>query len=282
MSATVDAPAAFRSRRRLTPTGRPGLIGEAVEDIRFPTSPGPLPRQGRQQEERLRHPPRQRLVDSRSPPPDGGLHRPRVGDLPERAKPAIPLLSSAAILPWKWFSYGGERRHRVGGRRPKSGSSSKIKFPKIVLPVAAAVGGHRQLPSSASIPLFTLQLLFYSDQNSARSLAAYPGDRRRPVRVQASRPTIAVVVYINVFFRDIANVDAARPCRLWFYLSPALYPPPSYDPRSRARRARSGDSPLLAQSIWVPLFESYRAVIYNETDAGLDGAVSRCTCSSHP
>jgi ABC-type polysaccharide/polyol phosphate export permease len=62
-----------------------------------------------------------------------------------------------------------------------------------------------------------------------------------------------------VFFRDIANV-ARHGLRLWFYLSPALY---QLDDVAGKGNGLVGT--LMSFNPWTPLFESYRAVIYNGT-----------------
>jgi ABC-type polysaccharide/polyol phosphate export permease len=68
-----------------------------------------------------------------------------------------------------------------------------------------------------------------------------------------------VVGAVNVFFRDIANV-ARHGLRLWFYLSPALY---TYEDVANKGGGTLGK--LFSLNPWTPLFESYRAVIYNKT-----------------
>ncbi len=80
----------------------------------------------------------------------------------QRGGPDYPLFILAAILPWKWF----ESMH-PGLITSVSGAErlvEQIKFPKIVLPVAAVDGRDRQLRVGL-IPLFALMLVFYRDRS---------------------------------------------------------------------------------------------------------------------
>ncbi len=167
--------------------------------------------------------------------------------------PDYPLFVFAAILPWKWFS--SAVNDGITSVTSRERIIKQVKFPKIVLPVAATVGGIVNFVFGL-IPLFALMILFYSDRISAFVLLI---------------PVIAVVQFvftlgvaitvaaINVFFRDIANV-ARHGLRLWFYLSPALY-----DFSDVADRMDGLVGQILALNPWTPLFESYRAVIYDGT-----------------
>ncbi len=100
MATTAEA-RTFRAARR---PGAMELITSGFPGDLVPPAAHPLPRPRRPQEARLRHPPRQRLVDPRPAPPDGRLRRPRLGHLPDVKTDDYPLFVFAAILPWKWFS----------------------------------------------------------------------------------------------------------------------------------------------------------------------------------
>ena len=71
----------------------------------------------------------------------------RGGHLPgQHARlPAVHLLS--AILPWKWFTVEHQRRDRRRSSRQER-LIKQIQFPKIVLPVAATIGGRRRASRS--------------------------------------------------------------------------------------------------------------------------------------
>ena len=167
--------------------------------------------------------------------------------------PDYPLFVFAAILPWKWFS--SAVNDGITSVTSRERIIKQVKFPKIVLPVAATVGGIVNFVFGL-IPLFALMILFYPSRISAFVLLI---------------PVIAVVQFVftlgvaitvaavNVFFRDIANV-ARHGLRLWFYLSPALY-----DYSDVADRMDGLVGQILALNPWTPLFESYRAVIYDGT-----------------
>ena len=71
------------------------------------------------------------------------------------------------------------------------------------------------------IPLFAITLVFYDDQLSAVA-AADPGRRRRAARVLAGVRASSLSA-TNVFYRDVGNLSRHL-LRMWFYLSPALYP----------------------------------------------------------
>jgi lipopolysaccharide transport system permease protein len=168
-------------------------------------------------------------------------------------KPDYPLFVFSAILPWKWFT--SAINDGIVSVTAREKIIKQVKFPKIVLPVAATVGGIANF-AFGLIPLMGLMILFYSDRISPYLLLL---------------PVIAVVQFVfslacavlvsgvNVFFRDIANV-ARHLLRLWFYLSPALY---AY--HDVAGRAGGLVGKVMLLNPWTPLFESYRDVIYNET-----------------
>jgi ABC-type polysaccharide/polyol phosphate export permease len=168
-------------------------------------------------------------------------------------KPDYPLFVFAAILPWKWFS--SAVNDGITSVTSRERIIKQVKFPKIVLPVAAAVGGIVNF-AFGLIPLFGLMLLFYADRFSALVLLI---PVIAAVQFVFSLATAIIVSAINVFFRDIANV-ARHGLRLWFYLSPGLYAFSDVSGRMDGLVGR-----ILSLNPWTPLFESYRAVIYGET-----------------
>jgi lipopolysaccharide transport system permease protein len=169
------------------------------------------------------------------------------------SKPDYPLFVFCAILPWKWFS--SAVNDGILSVTSRERIIKQVKFPKIVLPFASTLGGIVNF-TFGLIPLLGLMLLFYSDRISPTLLLI-------PIIAAVQFVfSLAVAIFVsalNVFFRDIANV-ARHGLRLWFYLSPALY---SFDDV----RTRAGGlaGTLYSLNPWTPLFESYRAVIYNKT-----------------
>jgi ABC-type polysaccharide/polyol phosphate export permease len=167
--------------------------------------------------------------------------------------PDYPLFVFAAILPWKWFT--ASTNDGITSVTSREKIIKQVKFPKIVLPFAATLGGVVSF-GFGLIPLAGLMILFYSDRISGYLLLL---------------PLIAVVQFVfalalgvflagaNVFFRDLANV-ARHMLRLWFYLSPALY---------SADRYADIHNPILRTVLelnpWTILFGSYHNVIYNMT-----------------
>jgi ABC-type polysaccharide/polyol phosphate export permease len=168
-------------------------------------------------------------------------------------KPDYPLFVFSAILPWKWFS--SAVNDGISSVTSRDRIIKQVKFPKIVLPVSATVGGIANF-AFGMIPLLGLMILFYSDRISAYLLLI---PLIAAVQFVFSLAFAILVSGVNVFFRDIANV-ARHALRLWFYLSPALY---SY--HDVAGRLGGVVGKLQVLNPWTPLFESYRDVIYNGT-----------------
>jgi len=168
-------------------------------------------------------------------------------------KEAYPLSVFSAILPWKWFS--SAVNDGIMSVTTRERIIKQVKFPKIVLPVAATVGGIANF-AFGLIPLMGLMLLFYREKITWY-LVLIPAIAA--VQFVFSLACAILVSGINVFFRDIGNV-ARHALRLWFYLSPALY---AY--HDVAGRLGGLVGKLMLLNPWTPLFESYRDVIYTGT-----------------
>jgi ABC-type polysaccharide/polyol phosphate export permease len=133
----------------------------------------------------------------------------------------------------------------------------QVAFPKIILPVAASVGGVANF-AFGIIPLLGLMFVFYRER-IAWTLLLIP-----LIAIVQFAFTLGVAIVLgalNVFYRDVANV-ARHILRLWFYLSPALY---SLD----AIEGILAEQPLIriafALNPFTYLFEAYRDVIYDGT-----------------
>jgi ABC-type polysaccharide/polyol phosphate export permease len=250
MSVTSEAPAAFRNA-----AGNPGfarLIREGIEDIRS----------------------RRRLVrylvhaDIRKRGADTLLgnfwwvldpllqmlvYLVFVTILVRRPVPDYPLFIFSAILPWKWFTASvGDATNSVLSQERLI---KQIQFPKLVLPVASTGSGVIGF-AFGLIPL-VLIMMFY-------------GHRLSPYLLLI--PLIAVVQFVftmgvailvaaaNVFFRDLGNISR-HALRLWWYLSPGLYPLALLNELGIVQQY-----PVIGQiaalNPFAILFESYRAVIY--------------------
>lgn len=164
-----------------------------------------------------------------------------------------PLFVFAAILPWKWFS--SAINDSILSVVARERIIKQVHFPKIVLPVAAAVSGIVNF-AFGLIPLVALILVFYRDRLSWTLILI---------------PLVALVQFaftlglsilasaINVFYRDVGNV-ARHVLRLWFYLSPALY---SVEQVNRVSANHPEVGVIFGLNPFTILFEAYRAVIYN-------------------
>lgn len=168
-----------------------------------------------------------------------------------------PLFIFAAILPWKWFnaSIGDATTSVVSQER----LIKQIAFPKLVLPVSATTAGVVGF-AFGLVPLGLL-MLFYADRLSPFLLLL-------PVIAAVQYVfTLAVAILVsagNVFFRDLGNV-IRHILRLWFYLSPGLY--------SLALLEEVGlfqENPILITiarlNPFAILFEAYRSVVYGTLD----------------
>ncbi len=171
----------------------------------------------------------------------------------KRGGPDYPLFVFAAILPWKWFSTS--INDAILSVTSREAIIKQVKFPTIVLPLAATVSGVVSFVFGL-IPLFGMMLAFYADRITPYVLlipvVAF-------VQFFFTLSLCIVCAAINVFFRDLGNL-ARHFIRLWFYLSPALYGGSEIDPNKYGVIAQ-----IYKLNPWVPLFESYHNVIYNGT-----------------
>ena len=134
----------------------------------------------------------------------------------QQAQPAILLFLGSAILPWKWFTAAlASATTSVRGREQVM---RQIAFPHLVLPTAsvlASVGNFL----FALVPLGALYLL-YPDRLTPWALAVLPV---AAVQFLWTIPAVIILSAVAVFFRDISNF-IPHGLRIWFYLSPALFP----------------------------------------------------------
>jgi ABC-type polysaccharide/polyol phosphate export permease len=167
--------------------------------------------------------------------------------------PDAPLFIFGAILPWKWFASSiGDAIASVSGQDQLI---KQVKFPKLVLPVAADIAGIFQF-GFGLIPLAFLLVIAYPHRLSPFVLLI---------------PAVAIVQFLftlgvsfvfaasNVFFRDVSNVTRHL-LRLWFYLSPALY---SEQTISSLLNNHHIIGTVLHLNPFFAILESYRDVIYN-------------------
>jgi lipopolysaccharide transport system permease protein len=165
---------------------------------------------------------------------------------------AYPLFIFCAILPWKWFSSSIADAVTCITTREKI--IKQVNFPKIVLPMAVAVGATASFVFGL-IPLLAMLVLIYPQHLSPWVLAL---------------PVVALVQFaftlgvtflasaLTVFYRDIGNV-AGHFLRIWFYLSPALY---GADQIASLTERHPEIATIYNLNPFAPLFESYRDLLY--------------------
>ena len=134
----------------------------------------------------------------------------------QQAQPAILLFLGSAILPWKWFSAAlASATTSVRGREQVM---RQIAFPHIVLPASSVFASVANF-AFALVPLGALYLL-YPDRLTPWALAVLPV---AAVQFLWTVPVVIMLSAVAVFFRDISNF-IPHGLRIWFYLSPALFP----------------------------------------------------------
>lgn len=170
----------------------------------------------------------------------------------QRSIEAYPLFIFAAILPWKWFS--SSVNDAITAVTARDRIIKQVKFPKLVLPVAAVTGGTVSF-GFGLIPLVGLMVLFYPHHLSP-TLLLLPF-----VAAVQFVFTLAVAIVlgaVNVFYRDIGNV-VRHGLRLWFYLSPGLYGVDQVGHLTERHRVLAW---LFNANPFTTFFESYRNVVY--------------------
>lgn len=134
----------------------------------------------------------------------------------QQAQPAILLFLGSAILPWKWFSAAlASATTSVRGREQVM---RQIAFPHLVLPASSVFASVANF-AFALVPLGALYLL-YPDRLTPWALAVLPV---AAVQFLWTVPVVIMLSAVAVFFRDISNF-IPHGLRIWFYLSPALFP----------------------------------------------------------
>ena len=134
----------------------------------------------------------------------------------QQAQPAILLFLGSAILPWKWFSAAlASATTSVRGREQVM---RQIAFPHLVLPASSVLASVANF-AFALVPLGALYLL-YPDRLTPWALGVLPVAL---VQFLWTVPIVIMLSAVAVFFRDISNF-IPHGLRIWFYLSPALFP----------------------------------------------------------
>ena len=175
-----------------------------------------------------------------------------IGIILQRRTPDYPLFVLSAILPWKWFE--SAVKDGVTAIVSRERLIKQIYFPKLVLPVATTMAGIVSF-AFGLIPLVAITAIFYPAHLSAWFLLI---PIVAVVQLVFSLGIAILVSAANVFYRDVGNLTR-HVLRMWFYLSPALYPPESVKELTK-------DNPIIgdifALNPWTIMFGAYRDLIF--------------------
>ncbi len=167
-------------------------------------------------------------------------------------QPAYPLFVFCAVLPWKWFS--SSIADATTCITSKDKVIKQVAFPKIVLPVAATVGGVVSF-CFGLVPLGAMMILLYPSYISAWVLAI---PLVAAVQFVFTLALTILVAAITVFYRDVGNI-VGHALRIWFYLSPALYGSAQIENLATNHKEIYT---IFNLNPFAGLFESYRNLIY--------------------
>jgi ABC-type polysaccharide/polyol phosphate export permease len=171
-----------------------------------------------------------------------------------RSQPDYPLFIFSAILPWKWFT--SSISDAITAVTSQDRLIKQVHFPKIVLPFAATVAGLVNF-GFGLLGLGGLLLILFHDRISP-TLAFIPAVAF--VQFVFTLALTFVFSSVNVFYRDVGNLSRHL-LRLWFYLSPGLYPIEQI--QKLGEHSRLLETVLMGNPFAI-LFESYRKVIYDK------------------
>ena len=166
-----------------------------------------------------------------------------------------PLFIFAAIIPWKWFN--SAVNDAILSVTSQERLIKQVKFPKLVLPVAAVMAGVANFAFGV-LMIVALMVVFYAERITLH-LAWIP--LVAVVQLVFTLAVAFVVAGVNVFFRDVGNL-ARHGLRIWFYMSPGLWP------LSRLSEASETLATITQFNPFTILFEAYRAAIYGVGDLG--------------
>ncbi|HZT15306.1 MAG TPA: ABC transporter permease [Gaiellaceae bacterium] len=133
-----------------------------------------------------------------------------------RGTPNFPLFVMAAILPWEFFTRSA--RNGMAYTLAKERAMRQVAFPRPVIPIAATLAeGIHLLVALALYILFAIP--FGVDPSPINLLAI-------PIALLMLPLVLGFTFFfstLNMFFRDTKHITD-HAFRLWFYLSPSLYP----------------------------------------------------------
>lgn len=127
-----------------------------------------------------------------------------------------PVFILSAILPWKWFN--SSVQGSIGVLLGRERLIKQVPFPKVVLPLSLTLAN---LVSFGFGLLVLLAFVLAYRIEITEAVVAMP-----VIIVGQFGLTFGIAMFFSavaVFFRDVRNM-LQYAFRLWFYLSPALYP----------------------------------------------------------
>ena len=170
----------------------------------------------------------------------------------QRSTPDFLLFLFAAILPWKWFSTTlNDAMNSVVSRQSLI---RQLPFPKLVLPTSATLAG--TVSFAFGLIALAIVFLFYLHRLTYWVLAI---PLIAGVQLVFTLAIATALSAANAFYRDVPNVTG-HVLRLWFYLSPVLYPTESLDSLPRGVRE------VLSLNPFSILLTSYRDVIWGSSN----------------
>ena len=139
-----------------------------------------------------------------------------IGVILQRGQPDFPVFVLTAIVGWELF--GKATRNAVTTTVRKERSMRQVAFPKSLLPLSSVLSECVHFAFGFAVLLVVA--IFFGIFPSAYALLALP------IALVQVVLTLGVAYFLsafNVFFRDTTKLIRYT-FRVWFYLSPVLYP----------------------------------------------------------
>ena len=175
-----------------------------------------------------------------------------IGLIFDRGIEDFPLFLFAAILPWKWFSTAlSDASTSITGR---GSLIRQVQFPKIVLPTAGVFAATASFTFGLIALAIMLVIYIYRLDPWLLALPVVAA-----VQLVFTLGLSILIAAVNAFYRDVQNV-LRHTLRLWWYLSPGLYPI-EIVPEGMLRT-------LFSLNPFAILFTSYRKIIWGDFAGG--------------
>jgi lipopolysaccharide transport system permease protein len=171
-----------------------------------------------------------------------------VGLILGRRQPDFAIFVLTAIIPWAFFSKA--LRRAMNATVGKERSMRQVAFPKAILPLSSVLAGATRF-LFGFVVLVLIAIPFGIYPSFALVLAI-------PIVLVELVFTLGFAFFFsafNVFFRDTSEAIGYG-IRIWFYLSPALYPVSIVPERFRD---------IYELNPFATFFPAYRAVVMEHT-----------------